>query len=187
MRLPGPQELGLTYLISEVLLNITRRSRGTGVRQDQSTLRVLWLVILASVAAGIYTAVRFKWAALPQTQSWRLVGLVLFTLGLALRWWSIITLGRFFSVDVQIERDHELVEKGPFRVVRHPSYSGLLLAFVGYAFSLANWASMVVLLLPISLAFRRRIRVEEQALTNALGERYLGYMKRTKRLVPGIY
>ncbi len=187
MNLPGPQELGLTYLVSEVLLTITHRSRGAGVRQDRSTLRVLWLVIMISVAAGVYVAFNVKAAALPLRQLCRLIGLLLFAAGLALRWWSIVTLGRFFTVDVQIARDHELVESGPFRVVRHPSYTGVLLAFVGFALSLANWASLLVILLPISAAFVRRMNVEEQALSSALGDRYLNYIRRTKRLVPGIY
>ena len=187
MKLPGPQDLGMTYLISELLLTITRRSRGTGMRQDRSTLRVLWVVISVSVVASVYTTFYLRAAALPHPQLCRLIALVLFTMGIALRWWAIVTLGRFFTVDVQIARDHELVERGPFRVVRHPSYTGVLLAFVGYAFSLANWAAMLVILIPITAAFVRRMNVEEQALTNALGERYRSYMRRTKRLVPGIY
>ena len=112
---------------------------------------------------------------------------VLFAAGLLLRWWAIVTLGRFFTVDVTIERDHELVERGPFRWVRHPSYTGVLLAFVGWAVTLWNWVAMAVALVPIFVAFVRRMNVEEEALARALGERYVEYMKRTKRLVPGIY
>lgn len=187
MNWPGPQHLGLMYLASEVLLTITHRSRGTGIRQDRSTLRVLWLVILASVAAGVYVALHVNAAALPQRQLCRLLALLLFAAGIALRWSAIVTLGRFFTVDVQIARDHELVERGPFRLIRHPSYTGVLLAFSGFALSLANWASILVILLPISAAFVRRMNVEEQALTGALGEPYLSYVRRTKRLLPGIY
>ncbi len=108
-------------------------------------------------------------------------------LGLGLRWWAIVTLGRFFTVDVQIAKDHHVVKRGPFRVVRHPSYTGVLMAFVGFAFSLANWAAMLVILVPIFVAFLRRMKVEEQALSDALGEEYVSYMRRTKRLVPFIY
>ena len=187
MGLPGPQHLGLTYLVSEVLLTITHRSRGVGMRQDRSTLRVLWLVILFSVAAGLYAAWNVPAAALPHRQLCRLLGLLLFVPGIALRWWSIITLGRFFTVDVQIAPDHELVERGPFRWVRHPSYTGVLLAFLGLALSLANLASLLVILIPISAAFIRRMNVEEEALARALGEKYRAYMRRTKRLIPGVY
>jgi protein-S-isoprenylcysteine O-methyltransferase len=80
---------------------------------------------------------------------------VLFAAGLILRWWAIITLGRFFTVDVTIEKDHELVERGPFRIVRHPLYTGVFLAFVGLGMSLGNWAALLAILLPIGAAFIR--------------------------------
>ena len=180
--------LGLVYLISELLLTVARRSRSrTGAKQDRSTLRVVWLVIIVSVAAGIYVARQLPAAALPAQPSLLFAGVVLFVGGLLLRWWAIITLGRFFTVDVTIEKDHELVERGPFRIVRHPSYSGVLLAFVGLALTLGNWAALLVILLPISAAFVHRMNVEENALSDALGARYTDYMRRTKRLMPFIY
>jgi protein-S-isoprenylcysteine O-methyltransferase len=180
--------LGLVYLISELLLTATRRSRSrTGTKHDRSTLRVVWLVIMLSVAAGIFVARQLPAAALPHHRSFVFAGVVLFVAGLLLRWWAIITLGRFFTVDVTIEKDHELVERGPFRVVRHPSYTGVLLAFVGFALSLGNWAALLVILLPISVAFIHRMNVEENALSGALGMQYTDYMRRTKRLVPYVY
>ena len=180
--------LGLVYLISELLLTATRRSRSrTGTKQDRSTLRVVWLVIMVSVAAGIYVAKQWPAAALPYQRSFVFAGVVLFVAGLLLRWWAIITLGRFFTVDVTIEKDHELVERGPFRMVRHPSYTGVLLAFVGLALTLDNWAAWLVILLPIGAAFIHRMNVEEHALSGALGSQYTHYMRRTKRLVPFIY
>ncbi len=187
MNLPGPRHLGLAYLVSELILTATRRSRGDGARQDRSTLRVLWLVIMVSVAAGVFVATHFRAGALPNRDLWRLAGLVLFVSGIAVRWWAIVTLGRFFTVDVQIAKDHELVERGPFRIVRHPSHSGVLLAFVGFALSLANWIALLVIALPIFAAFVRRMNVEEEALTGSLGASYLAYMQRTKRLLPGVY
>jgi protein-S-isoprenylcysteine O-methyltransferase Ste14 len=187
MKFLGPQYLGPALAFSELLLTVTHRSRGGGVRQDRSTLRVLWLVILASIAAGFYVAVRFRWAALPHKEVFAVLGLVAFVVGLVLRWWAIITLGRFFTVDIQIAKDHRLVESGPFRVVRHPSYTGVLLAFLGFALSLGNWAAMLVMLIPIFAAFIHRMNVEERALSAALGDTYRRYMRRTQRLVPFLY
>ena len=114
---------------------------------------VVWLVIIVSVAAGIYVARHWPAAALPHARSFAVIGVVLFVVGLLLRWWAIVTLGRFFTVDVTIEKDHELVERGPFRMVRHPSYTGVLLAFGGVALSLGNWAALLVILLSIGAAF----------------------------------
>jgi protein-S-isoprenylcysteine O-methyltransferase len=174
--------LGLVYLISELLLTVTRRSRSrTGSKQDRSTLRVVWLVIMVSVAAGIYVAKQWPAAALPHHRSFAIAGVVLFVAGLLLRCWAIITLGRFFTVDVTIEKDHELVERGPFRMVRNPSYTGVLLAFVGLGLTLDNRAALLVILLPIGAAFIHRMNVEENALSGALGSQYTDYMRRTKR------
>ena len=186
MRLSGL--LGLIYLVSEVLLTITRRSRSaTGEKQDRSTLRVLWIVIALSVTAGVFVAQNWRAGVLPNGRMFEVAGVVLFAAGLIFRWWAIMTLGRFFTVDVTIEKDHELVERGPFRLVRHPSYTGVLLAFVGFALTLRNWLSFLVVLVPIFVAFVRRMNVEENALAEALGNQYRDYIRRTKRLVPGVY
>jgi protein-S-isoprenylcysteine O-methyltransferase Ste14 len=180
--------LGLIYFLSELLLTITRRSRSrTGTKQDRSTLRVLWIVIMISIGAGVFIAMNWRAGALPHARAFAVAGVVLFMAGLIFRWWAIVMLGRFFTVDVTIEKDHELVERGPFRLVRHPSYTGVLLAFVGFALTLRNWGSILIVLVPIFVAFARRMNVEEEALSRALGERYTAYMRRTKRLIPGVY
>jgi protein-S-isoprenylcysteine O-methyltransferase len=188
-------KLGLVFFASELLLTITRRSRSkTGRKQDKSTLGMIWVVIAVSIAAGVFVARSRTLAAgvvglfdFPESE-WILgFAILFFVAGLALRWWAIVTLGRFFTVDVVVEKDHEVVERGPFRWVRHPSYTGVLLAFVGWAMTLWNWVAMAVVLVPICVAFIRRMNVEEKALRDALGEKYEQYMRRTKRLVPGIY
>jgi protein-S-isoprenylcysteine O-methyltransferase Ste14 len=183
--------LGLIYLVSEVLLTVTRRGRSkTGEKQDRSTLSVIWIVIMISIGAGVFIAGNSAHST-PLRVNWgpwfTILGISLFAVGLVIRWWAIITLGRFFTVDVTIEKDHEVVQRGPFRFVRHPSYTGVLLAFVGWALTLRNWGAILVVLVPIFVAFVRRMNVEEEALARALGERYEQYMKRTKRLVPFIY
>src|SRR5436190_18444423 len=193
--MPLSSKLGSLVFASEVLLTITRRSRSkTGTKQDKSTLGMIWVVIGVSIAAGIFVSdSSFLWAhgvwmfELPPGPAVAVAAVMLFAAGLILRWWAIVTLGRFFTVDVVVEKDHELVERGPFRWVRHPSYTGVLLAFVGWALTLWNWVAMAVVLVPICVAFVRRMKVEEEALTQALGEKYVAYMRRTKRLIPAVY
>ena len=187
--------LGLVYLASEILLTLARRGRSkTGEKQDRSRLRAIWIVIIMSIGAGVFVARSTSLPAgsnsifvLPYADAFAVVGVLLFAVGLLLRWWAIITLGRFFTVDVVVEKDHEVVERGPFRWVRHPSYTGVLLAFVGFALTLRNWGAMLVVLMPIFAAFIHRMTVEEQALRGALGRRYADYMKRTRRLIPFVY
>jgi protein-S-isoprenylcysteine O-methyltransferase len=80
-----------------------------------------------------------------------------------------------------------VIDSGPYRFVRHPSYTGALIAFVGFGLCLGNWLSLLLITLPISAAFLWRIRVEERALLEALGDNYRAYMERTKRLLPFVY
>src|ERR1041385_4883717 len=136
---------------------------------------MIWVVIGLSIAAGIFvSSSSFLWDKgiwmfeLPAGPAVKVAAVVLFAAGLILRWWAIVTLGRFFTVDVTIEKDHELVESGPFEWVRHPSYTGVLLAFLGWGLTLRNWAAIAVVLVPICAAFVRRMNVEENALRGAL-------------------
>jgi len=90
-------------------------------------------------------------------------------------------------VNVAIHSGHEIIDTGPYARIRHPSYTGALLAFLGLALTLTNWLSLVLIVVPIFWAFSRRISVEETALASALGSPYTRYMGRTKRLAPFIY
>jgi protein-S-isoprenylcysteine O-methyltransferase len=188
MQFPLPLLLGLAYGISEAGLGVLKRSRDDSVDADDSTLRVLWATILIAVTAGVMTSQRVPTAAFAGARAAALwVGCVLFALGLVLRWYSIVYLGRFFTVNVAIHSRHEVVDSGPYRLIRHPSYAGALLAFLGLALCFANWLSLILVMLPILWAFGRRIAVEENALASALGTPYIRYMQRTKRLAPYIY
>jgi protein-S-isoprenylcysteine O-methyltransferase len=183
--LPLPSILGLAYFFSELILSFTRRSSAKTVSKDANSLRVLWIVIGVCIWLSIRAQWRYPFAVLPP--SFVPIGVALFAGGVVLRWYSIIHLGRFFTVNVAIAADHQLVDTGPYRFVRHPSYTGALLAFIGFAMVLRNWASVLVISLPIALAFLYRINVEERALIQALGDRYRAYIQRTKRLIPFVY
>ena len=185
MRMPLPAILGLVYFFSELVLAFTRRSNAKTVSKDANSLRILWFVIIVSIWLSLQAHGLWRHALLPP---WCIpIGVGLFVVGIILRWYSIIHLGRFFTVNVAIAADHQLIDTGPYRFVRHPSYTGALLAFVGFAMVLRNWASVLVLALPIGFAFLYRINVEERALLQAFGERYRVYTQRTKRLIPFIY
>jgi protein-S-isoprenylcysteine O-methyltransferase len=187
MQLPLPSILGLAYGLSEMGLGVLKRSRDDSVDADDSTLRMLWITIVLSVTAGIVASFRLPGASIGGGRALLWVGCGVFALGLTLRWYSIIYLGRFFTVNVAIHSGHEVIDTGPYSRVRHPSYTGALLAFLGLGLCLMNWVSLLVLVLPIFWAFGRRIATEESALSNALGTPYTNYMRRTKRLAPFIY
>jgi protein-S-isoprenylcysteine O-methyltransferase Ste14 len=173
---------------SEVALGIFKRARVRGGKsEDRGSLLVLWTCIGAGVCLAMLGH-RFPSGNLhlpfPTAAA---MGLGLLAVGLAVRWTAILTLGRFFTANVAIQTGHQLVDKGIYRHLRHPSYSGLLLAFLGIGLAHDNWISLIVLMLPITAAVLNRIAKEEHALRSALGEPYADYCKRTKRLVPGVY
>src|SRR2546426_9897921 len=111
-------------------------------------------------------------------------GIFLMFLGILVRQWAIAVLGRFFSLTVRVAEDHRVVERGPYRLVRHPSYTGGLITFIGLALAVQSLGALLVLLGVFSVSYGYRMRVEEKALLSELGEDYANYMKRTKRLIP---
>jgi len=186
LSVPHPLILGIIYLLSEVFLAVTRRSGSGATSHDRRSLLLLWGVISVSIWLGISVSV-VHGATLPHLHLCYLVGLLLFIAGVVLRWYSIVYLGRFFTVDVAIAHEHELIDSGPYRFIRHPSYTGALIAFVGFGLCLGSWLALACMVLPITAAFLWRIHVEEQALADALGDKYRIYMRRTKRLIPFVY
>jgi protein-S-isoprenylcysteine O-methyltransferase Ste14 len=107
--------------------------------------------------------------------------------GILLRWYSASVLGKYFTFDVAIQCEQNLVEGGPYRYLRHPSYSGALLTLFGFGLALGNWAGLAASLACLGFAYAYRIPIEEAALTSALGEAYLQYKKRTWKLVPFLF
>jgi protein-S-isoprenylcysteine O-methyltransferase Ste14 len=96
-------------------------------------------------------------------------------------------LGRFFTYDVAISTGQQVIEKGPYRWLRHPSYLGSLLAEVGFGMTMTNWLAMLLPALCIGAAYAYRIPIEERALLQGLGTPYREYMRRTWRLIPFVY
>jgi protein-S-isoprenylcysteine O-methyltransferase len=178
----------LLWPIAEILYARRHRAadRGASV-QDRGTLGVLWIVIAASITAGSMLA-RVPAGRLPIGEpTAAIAALALLALGLGLRVYSIVTLGRFFTVDVAVHEGQRVITAGPYRWIRHPSYLGMLIAFLGLALLTRNWISALVMIVPVKLAILRRISVEEAALKAALGAEYDDYCRRTARLVPGLY
>jgi len=180
--------LGLFYVLSELGLALKRRAKADESRNvDRGSLALLWIVIVASVTLAFNIAYALPAAGMSGVPRLRYLGIAAFAAGLAIRWYAIVHLGRFFTVNVAIAAGHRLIDTGPYRFVRHPSYTGALMAFLGLALCLANWASLAVMLVPIFLVFLRRMHVEEGALLQAFGDQYRDYMHRTKRLIPAVY
>lgn len=113
-------------------------------------------------------------------------GLALMLAGSALRRYCVHLLGNRFTVWVMVHPDQLLVTRGAYRHIRHPSYTAAMMVFLGVALCLTNWLTLVVVSVITVLSYVYRARVEEQALLEVLGDRYIDYMRRTKRFVPFI-
>ena len=192
---PTPAMLLAVVLVGELVLMRSRLSGDRTRQADRGSLRLLFLVIfasvmLASLAARIFPHARFETLLDLGPMAMRALywaGLGLFAAGVLLRWYAVRYLGRLFTYDVAVAADHRVVDSGPYRLVRHPAYTGSLLTFVGLGVYGGNLVSLLVVVAPIALAFRHRIVIEEAALTSALGSRYADYASRTRRLVPFLY
>jgi protein-S-isoprenylcysteine O-methyltransferase Ste14 len=114
-------------------------------------------------------------------------GMVALLAGLVLRGWSFKALGQYFTHTVMVSSDQPVIARGPYRVLRHPSYTGIVLAAIGIGLASANWADLVGLLLLTLTALLWRIRIEEAALMTTLGDRYRAYAAQHKRLVPLVW
>lgn len=88
---------------------------------------------------------------------------------------------------MQIQNDHNIVDIGPYRVLRHPGYAGVAFGFLGLGIALQSWDSVLVLLLATTAAFAYRVHVEEKFLVAELGDDYVRYMARTKRIIPYVW
>jgi protein-S-isoprenylcysteine O-methyltransferase Ste14 len=167
-------------------LAIAIRVRG-GLGRHPSLLPLV-LSVVGGVALAQFVARRVEGLALPGPGWWPVaVGAAVLALGLAFRAWAVHELGRFFKFTVVVQADHRVVDTGPYRLIRHPSYTGLLMAELGLGIMLGTWLSIPAAVLPPLIGFGARIRREERVLARELGEPYREYMTRTHRLVPGIW
>ena len=116
-----------------------------------------------------------------------LFGVTFILLGVALRWYAIWTLGRYFTRDVAVSADQKIVQNGPYRSIRHPAYSGTFLTMLGVGLAMTNWASLLTLLTCVFLGHMYRIHVEEKALIQTLGQPYIEYMHHTRRIIPLLF
>jgi protein-S-isoprenylcysteine O-methyltransferase Ste14 len=114
-------------------------------------------------------------------------GVVFIILGVALRWYAIRTLGRFFTRDVAVAESQQVVQSGPYRLIRHPAYSGTFLTMLGVGLAMTNWASLVALLVCVFAGHLYRVRIEEKALIRTIGQPYIEYMRRTRRFIPLLF
>jgi protein-S-isoprenylcysteine O-methyltransferase len=179
------ESIFILWGLSEVAIGLLFRTKVEG-EKDAGTMRLVLTVAYASVAVAAFLGFADDGVLVEQTPV-AAAGLAMIVLGMLIRFWAIATLRRFFTVNVTLRDDHRLVRTGPYRWIRHPSYTGTLLSFYGLAVALENVWAAIVCVVPITYAFLVRMRVEEAILRNAFPEEYPAYERETRRLVPFVY
>jgi protein-S-isoprenylcysteine O-methyltransferase Ste14 len=175
------------FAVGEYAVRVRSRLNRSGTRTDRWTLGVVAAAVVVGMGGGLAVA---RWEAAGMgAADWPVfgVGLALMAAGIAVRQWAIRTLGRFFTVDVRVHPDQQVVTSGPYRWVRHPAYTGMIVFLLGVGLALTNWASLALLATIPTAALVVRIHAEERALLDGLGEPYRRYAATHRRLVPGVW
>jgi protein-S-isoprenylcysteine O-methyltransferase Ste14 len=177
----------LIWFVTEAIVEIRQRKRfrAGAQRQDKGSL----VVVAGTVGLGttLCALLAFAVPATAITSSrtvffW--LGILLVYAGIAFRLYAINVLGASFTSTVAITPDQPLIEAGPYRLIRHPAYTGVLITVLGFGLCYTNWLGLLVIVGCALIGFSYRIRVEEHVLQEHLGQRYQEYMRRTKRLIP---
>ena len=155
--------------------------------KDSGSLKVIlggmWAALLIAYPLAFVKAWAFP-------QNWQLplfvVGVLMIFLGSVLRRYCWRTLGEYFTGDVRVRPDQPVIRSGPYRLVRHPSYTAGMMMFIGIGLALGSWLSFALLTIATIATYSYRVAVEERALLDTIGEPYSSYMKERKRFIPYI-
>jgi protein-S-isoprenylcysteine O-methyltransferase Ste14 len=184
------------WLIAEAVVHYRSGARGSQITLPAALVRsaikgstgedrgsgVIILVAFYAWAVGMFAGISFGLPPLPWYAFY--VGLAVSVAGILVRLWAVAVLGRNFSLIVKTSPDQTIVRDGPYRYVRHPSYTGLLLIGVGVPAVLLSPIGLLLGLLVLPGAIAYRVRVEERALVRRFGEAYTNYRRSTWRVIP---
>lgn len=115
------------------------------------------------------------------------IGILIATGGIGLRLWANQVLGQFYTRTLQVSETQSIVEAGPYRLIRHPGYAGMLLMWLGAGLAVTNWPCLLLAIGVMGTAYAYRIRSEEAMLAAVYGAQYQAYQGRTRKLIPFIF
>ncbi len=160
----------------------------TMAESDPFSRRLEWAAIwLPAIAIGITTATLKIFGGVRLWGVINVAGCLLCVLGLCLRYWSRRTLGRYFTIGVVKQEGHVVIQNGPYRFVRHPAYLAFILLYLGLPLLMGSWFGLLILSIPTSAVFAWLCVVEDRRLAEAMGDEYRKYMRKSARLVPGVW
>jgi protein-S-isoprenylcysteine O-methyltransferase Ste14 len=177
----------ILYGFFEFFMSVSQSRKGSIVKSGD---RLSVWIIIVSISIGYWLSFFIGATKTGRIYHWNTffaAGFMLIIIGLIIRVTSIMTLKKQFTYTVTKIENHDLIEKGLYRTIRHPGYLGQLIIFTGISVSLSNWLSILFMIVPVLLGYIYRIHVEEKFMIEQMGQKYIDYKKRTKRLIPMIY
>jgi protein-S-isoprenylcysteine O-methyltransferase Ste14 len=181
--------IAISYLYGffELFMNFRQR-RKSSVTTSGDKGSLWWLFGLITVGYSLSFAIgATKIGRIYPWNTFFAIGMALFVIGFLIRIHSIWTLKQYFTYSVTKVESHKIIDTGLYKYIRHPGYLGQLIIFLGISASISNWLSMLLMMIPVTLGYLYRIRVEERFMTDQLGEDYKKYQDRTKRIIPMLY
>ncbi len=166
---------------------VARSRPSPGENTDRGSTAVIVVATWISMTAAFVVSGAPSFLLVRGQKVWFVLGLTVLLLGAWLRRHCWRMLGLYFTGNVRVAAGQPVIEEGAYRWVRHPSYTGGMLMYLGTGLALSNWLSAVILTGMGAAGYAYRVRVEERALATTLGERYQDYMRRTKRFVPFVF
>ena len=176
------------WIVPEIIASKRKAPQLSSRSEDRGSYLLLMMLLWIGIASDFSLCFLMPQAAIRTDRvAVFYIGIGLMFAGMALRLYSIVLLGRYFTFSVAVHTEQPVIEAGPYRYIRHPSYAGALITLAGLGLALGNWAGLIALLACMAIAYAYRIRIEESALVTALGEPYKKYIRRTRRLIPYIF
>jgi protein-S-isoprenylcysteine O-methyltransferase len=164
---------------------VFRYKTSAAENRDRFSLKLLLIGGMLTLWFGIGLA--YSPIGAMRSTVFQLAGFVILAIGIAIRTTAIAQLGRFHTPNVAVRADHQLRTTGLYKLVRHPSYLGALIAYLGFSLALGNWLSAGVIMTITTPLYLYRIYEEDAALLAAFGDAYRAYCASTKRLIPWVY
>jgi protein-S-isoprenylcysteine O-methyltransferase Ste14 len=185
----------VAWCVSELvigLISLRHRSRNLSEEVDRFSHFIVWVSTVPPIGLAylirIHLILGDGFGSLsPLFPGLGYAGCLMMAVGMTIRQLAVATLRRQFTLRVAIVENHELVETGVYRLIRHPAYLGHLASLLGIGMVLGNWVSLTALVVLPLAGVWYRIQVEESVLLRHFGPAYRAYARRTKRLLPGIW
>jgi protein-S-isoprenylcysteine O-methyltransferase Ste14 len=181
--------IAVSYLYGffEIFLNLKQRSKiKVTTSSDRGSLWLLYGLITLGYALS-FSIGATKIGRFYPWNTFFAIGMALFAIGFMVRIYSILTLKQYFTYSVAKVENHKIISTGLYKFIRHPGYLGQLIIFLGISISISNWLSILLMMIPVSLGYLYRIKVEEKFMTDQLGNDYRNYQEQTKKIIPMVY